>query len=120
MAPLSRLTGGKSGDRAMRQTLIIAGLLFVAAAGSQLQATSYPVTAAAGPWMILVQSYQGEPSAQLAEELCSSLRRDYKIAAYVFNKGEEERQKERQRIAEVRIRMRDQMKARGLPDDEKL
>src|SRR5438270_10126936 len=104
----------------MRKSLIVVGLFCIAFADRQLRATSYPVTAAAGPWMILVQSYQGEPSAQLAEQLCISLQRDYKIAAYVFNKGEEERQKEKARIAEVRARMLEQMKARGLPEDEKL
>lgn len=77
-------------------------------------AGSYPVTPNAGPWMILVQSFSGNMSAQLSEELAASLRRDYKLPSYVYNRGDEERRKERQRIAELRQKQTEYMKAQGV------
>lgn len=104
----------------MRRSMLVVGMLTLTLAATQSLAGSYPVTPEAGPWMILVQSYAGEPSAQLAEELCVSLRKDYKVAAYVFDRGEEQRQKERERIAEVKKKLREQAKAAGIPEGEKL
>lgn len=83
-------------------------------------ATQYPVRPDAGDWLILVQSYTGDGSAKLAEDLATSLRKDYKQNAYVFNRGEEERAKEQERIAKVRAQQRQAAKASGLPVDSPL
>ena len=105
----------------MRTSIFVAGMLvLLGIVTCSTAASRHPVRPDAGPWMILVQSYAGEESAQLADELCVSLRRDYHVAAYVFDRGEEERQKERDRIGDVKRKMRDQAKAAGLPEDSKL
>lgn len=53
---------------------------------------AYAVTPQAGEWMICAASYQGESSSELAFLLCSHLRQK-RYAAFVFNRGNAERQK---------------------------
>jgi hypothetical protein len=53
---------------------------------------AYAVTPAAGPWMICVASYQGESSPELAYQLCTYLRQK-NYQAFVFNRGNAEREK---------------------------
>ncbi|HEY8505916.1 MAG TPA: hypothetical protein VIL46_15130, partial [Gemmataceae bacterium] len=67
--------------------------------GARADEHPYAVTPEAGPWLIFVQSYTGPMARDLAHELVTELRREYKLAAYFYNHGEEERQKERQRVA---------------------
>lgn len=94
----------------------------VAAACCHAGESAYPVNAKAGNWMILVQSFSGDPSnrgnpatdpAILADELCASLRRDYRVAAYVYNRGDEERRKERERIEALRRQQRELVRQYG-------
>jgi len=100
----------------MRRLFAIA---IVLAGGSLVHASQYPVTPGVGEWLILVQSYTGEKSAQLAEELATSLRTEYKPAlpAYVFNRGAEERRKEQERVAKIRQQHREMAKQQGWPED---
>lgn len=51
-----------------------------------------------GPWMIFVQSYSGPEAAILARQMVGELRGTYKLPAFTFNYGTEERRKERERI----------------------
>lgn len=99
----------------------IALCVAIAIVGS-VSATQYPVTRDVGEWLILVQSFTGETSAQLAEELATSLRNDYKPAlpAYVFNRGAEERRKEQERVNKLREQHRETAKKQGWPEDTPL
>jgi hypothetical protein len=97
------------------QFLTVIGLLVVGRA----LATQYPVAKESGEWMILVQSYSGKESAQLAEDLAKSLRQDYKQNAFIFDRSEEERRKERERIAALRKQREEDAKTQGLPKDTK-
>lgn len=101
----------------MRRVVVLGVLLSLAAGPVN---TPYAITPEAGAWMILVQSYTGANSGQLADDLAASLRKDYSLPAYVFNRGEEERIKERARIAEVKKKHIEQAKAAGLPEDTPL
>jgi hypothetical protein len=56
----------------------------------------YVITPAAGPWMICATSYVGPQAAPLAHELVLEIRSRFNLAAYVFNKGEDERRKQRE------------------------
>lgn len=51
---------------------------------------AFAVTPEAGPWMICAASYQGPDAPELANKLCTYLRA-HRYAAYVFNRGNEER-----------------------------
>lgn len=93
----------------------IAALFYV----GHLWATQYPVNREAGEWLILVQSYTGENSAALADELTAALRRDYKLNAYVFNRSEEERKKERERVEKLRRERQQLVASKTLPKDTK-
>jgi hypothetical protein len=53
---------------------------------------AYAVTPEAGPWMICAASYVGEAAPELAYLLCTYLRQQHQ-AAYVYNRGNEERRK---------------------------
>src|SRR5262249_25817790 len=62
----------------------------------------YHVRPEAGPWMICTASYTGPEAAQLANKLVTEIRRDYKLPAYYFNRGAEERQKQKEEIDRIR------------------
>ncbi|MBX7103695.1 MAG: hypothetical protein K1X57_06415 [Gemmataceae bacterium] len=98
----------------MRRLLVLSVALLFSGLAS---ASPYAITPEAGAWMILVQSYSGAGSAQLADDLASVLRKDYSLPAYVFNRGEEERTKERARVAELKKKHAEQAKAMGLGED---
>ncbi|MGH7226653.1 MAG: hypothetical protein ACRELF_25840, partial [Gemmataceae bacterium] len=53
---------------------------------------TYAVTPDAGPWMICAASYIGDSAPELAYLLCTYLRQQ-RQAAYVYNRGGEERRK---------------------------
>lgn len=61
----------------------------------------YRIGPEAGPWMILAASYSGPNAPTLARQLALQLRRRDNLAAWVFNKGEEERQRQRQYLQEM-------------------
>jgi hypothetical protein len=87
----------------------------------QAAQTSHPVTPQAGPWMILAACYTGPDAQQKAEELIQEIRAHYNnLPAYGFNRGEEERRKERERIAEMKERQREYLRKQGLPEDTPL
>ena len=55
-----------------------------------------------GAWMICVMSYTGPDARKKAEELAGLIRRDQRVAAFLYERGAEERQREEQRRAEWR------------------
>src|SRR5579871_5851280 len=83
-------------------TLLGCGLALALAAPVTAHPADYAVTPQAGPWMILVASFEGEDSGKQAEEMVTIIRRDYKLPAYVYNRGEEERRKEHERVERIR------------------
>lgn len=105
--------------------LILAPLAaLVAAACAAAQApgtdTSHPITPQVGPWMILVNSYSGENSRQLADDLIQEIRTNYRTAAYGFNRGAEERAKEKERIQKIKEQQEQFITQSGLPVGTKL
>ncbi len=113
----------------MDRRLIVVGAVWWAVVGSlgaQHVAPPkhpYDITPEAGPWTICVSAffehiepppgrdfYPGEleklladsQARRLAIEFVSVLRRDYKLPAYMFNRGDEERKKEEERIERER------------------
>lgn len=59
------------------------------------------VTPAQGPWLICVNCYSGPESPGVAREMVMELRNRYKLQAYVFSKGEEERRAEFERVKKI-------------------
>jgi hypothetical protein len=77
----------------------------------------YAVTPAAGPWLIcLPTNYVGDAGAQLAHDLVTELRSQHGLAAYLFNKGGEEKQKEQQRIAQMRQQQQEFLRQMGITE----
>jgi hypothetical protein len=62
---------------------------------------SYDITPAAGSWMICAASYSGDDAPDVAHRLVLDIRRNYGLAAYVFNRGREERAKQQAEIARI-------------------
>src|SRR5262245_51790138 len=80
----------------------------------------YHVSPQAGPWMVLITYYSGDSAPALAEELVASLRRDYGLPAYLWNKGGEERRKEQERVDAILAQQKKFLAEQGLPADTKL
>jgi hypothetical protein len=55
-------------------------------------------TADLGPWMVCVMTYVKNDAPQMAREMCSELRSAYRLPAYVFTYGQDERRKEYERV----------------------
>ena len=51
-----------------------------------------------GPWVIQLTYYQGPEAPQMAREMVIYLRQEYKLYAYIFNHGAEEKKKEYDRV----------------------
>jgi hypothetical protein len=51
----------------------------------------YAVTPEVGPWMVCAAYTQGEFAAKMAIDMVVELRTDYKLPAYLFNRGAEQR-----------------------------
>lgn len=64
--------------------------------------TAYPITPEAGKWLICAASFTGPQAGQLANELAGVIRQNYKLPAYVFDRGGDERRKQEEEIARVR------------------
>jgi hypothetical protein len=57
-----------------------------------------------GQWMICVKSYAGPQARQLAEELAKEIRQTYRVPAYLFEKGSDEKKRQEAFIAQERAR----------------
>lgn len=87
----------------------------------------YWLTPGEGPWMIYVATFRGDPDnpelalrpQEMARRLVYELRKDYKVPAFMFNRGEEERKKEKERLEEFRRRYGDDIavKTVRIPDE---
>lgn len=78
------------------------------------------VTPAHGPWMISVMSYVGPEAPTMARELAIELREKYKLHAWVFNYGTEERTKEYNRVMEIYKAQQEALKDSKLALDQKV
>src|SRR5262245_8427440 len=102
-----------------RFIFLAAGLFFVSLCKLAFAESPYALRQSAGEWMILIQSYtsdvrhggiSGELQAELADDFAAVLRRDYKLPAYVFNRGEEARRVERARVEAERKKAEEEIK----------
>lgn len=75
---------------------------------------NYPVTPDAGPWMICVTSYTGDPAGQLAHDMVLEIRQQYKIPAFFFNRSAEERKKQQEEIQQKRQQQEEYLRQKGL------
>jgi hypothetical protein len=64
----------------------------------------YPVSPEAGAWMICAASYLGHDGPELSGQVARELREKHKQAAYIFNRGDEERQKQEDEFREMQKR----------------
>src|SRR5437870_1075005 len=58
----------------------------------------YTIVPEAGPWMIYATHFVGPEAPQLAHEMVLEIRSRFDLPAWVFNRGEEERRKQRDRL----------------------
>ncbi len=54
----------------------------------------YPLTAAAGEWLICAAHYQGPNGPELSRQVCAELRDRHRLQAFIYNRGAEERRKQ--------------------------
>ena len=54
----------------------------------------YPVTLQVGPWLICVAHYVGYEGFTLAQQVALELRDKHHLAAYIYNRGDEERRQQ--------------------------
>ncbi|MFL5342606.1 MAG: hypothetical protein ACJ8F7_20935 [Gemmataceae bacterium] len=83
----------------------------------------YDITPDAGAWAICVTSYIGPTAGPLAFDLVSELRssdkdKGYKLPAYLFNRTEELRKQERERVLTQRRQREEFFKQNGIPMPE--
>ena len=57
-------------------------------------ANPYPLPTAGKPWMICAATYLGADGADLAQQLVAVLRNQHRLAAYIYNRGDEERRQQ--------------------------
>jgi hypothetical protein len=79
----------------------------------------YLVTKDQGPWMICVHSYTGPEAPAMAVQLVQELRNRYKLPAYIFNYGAEERHKEMERVIQIIQAQRKYLQDQGITPDPK-
>lgn len=77
----------------------------------------YVVTAADGPWMIIVTYYTGPMAGKYAHDLVLELRSRYDVPGFVFNRTGEERKKLQEEQAELRRRQEAYLKQMNLTVD---
>jgi hypothetical protein len=79
---------------------------------------SYVVTPADGAWMICAADFRGETAPSQAHALVLEIRSQYDLAAFVYDRTELERQKQREEIEKQRQQVRWLLEQRGVrPED---
>jgi hypothetical protein len=74
----------------------------------------YAITPAVGPWTICVASFTGEPAAKLAHDLVVELRTKYRLPAYLYNRGDEQRRQQQWELQEKRRQQEEALRRAGL------
>lgn len=72
------------------------------------------LTPTIGPWLILVMSYTGEEAPVQARKFVSVLKETYRLNAYVFNYGAEEKRQEYERAKAAADQQRAELTKAGL------
>lgn len=114
-----------------RRTLLALGVTALACSPALAQTATAPPAAAApdhpwavkpevGGWVIMVKAYQGPSAKALAERFAQELRTTYKVPAFLFEKGTEDRKKEEERAAKERDKQRKAEEAQFLQLTERL
>src|SRR5207244_2864268 len=67
-------------------------------------ANPYPITPEAGTWMICAATYLGPDGPTLSAQVAKQLRENHRLAAYIFNRGDEERQKQEEEFQALQKR----------------
>jgi hypothetical protein len=70
-----------------------------------------------GPWMLLLVSYAGPEGPMRARKMVIELRGTYKLPAYVFNYGQEEKRKELERVKAIIDKHKKFLADNNLPAD---
>jgi len=76
------------------------------------------VGAAQGPWLISITSYTGPESAKMAWDMVQELRGTYRLPAYAYNYGAEERRKEYDRVKDMIEKQKEFFRKSNLPVDQ--
>jgi hypothetical protein len=76
------------------------------------------VTPEMGPWMILLSTYAGPDGPMRARQMVCALRTVYKLPAYVFNYGAEEKRKELERVKGLIEKQKEALKQNNLAFDQ--
>lgn len=71
-----------------------------------------------GAWMVLITSYRGKDGPLRARKMVCVLRSAYKLPAYVFNYGAEEKRKELERVGKLIEKQKEWAKQNNLPLDQ--
>jgi hypothetical protein len=66
-----------------------------------LPGNEFAITLNAGEWLICVASYSGSDAMELGRQLVLQIRGKYNMAAYLFNRGEEERRLQNEEFARL-------------------
>lgn len=83
--------------------LLLAGVVLSDASGNPGPfQPEFAITPQSGAWLICAASYTGPQAGALAQELAQIIRQDYKLAAYIFDRGKDERRKQQEEIEKVR------------------
>jgi hypothetical protein len=101
--------------RARRQADLDKFLARLAVDPSYLMNKDIAPTPELGPWMIFVHSYITKEAPQWAREMAAELRTTYKLPAYVFTYGIEERREELERVKAIIDQQRDFLLDKDLP-----
>jgi hypothetical protein len=79
----------------------------------------FQVTKEQGPWMIMVHAYTGPEAAIMARDMVKELRSpSYKLPAYTFNYGAEEKRKEYERKKAIYEKHLEFLVKNGLPQNQ--
>jgi hypothetical protein len=81
---------------------------------------AYDITPDAGAYCVCVMSYSGPMAGPLAEELVTVLRRDYKLPGYFFDRSEEARLQEKERLDQNRKQRETWYMQNGIPLPDKV
>ncbi len=71
-----------------------------------------------GPWMIMVHAYIGPEAPIMARQMVTELRTNYKLPAYTFNYGAEERRKEYERVKAQVEQWKQHLAKNGMSTDQ--
>jgi hypothetical protein len=77
----------------------------------------YPITPEVGGFTICAASFTGEMAGKQAHDLVLELRTDYHIAAYLFNRGSEQRRLQQEELQRKRAEQKAYLEKMGLQPD---